>query len=104
MSKTSEVKEFNTDSFFVMENGKPHPQFSVKEMTVKKGDKIRINVNTINGTHNFNIDEFTVHVETPTEEITAVEFTADKAGEFVYYCSMPGHRSNGHWGTLKVVE
>ena len=51
-----EVKEFNTDSFFVMENGKPHPQFSLKEITVKKGDKVKINVNAINGTHDFKID------------------------------------------------
>ena len=99
-----QVKEFNTNSFLVMENGKPHPQFSLKEITVKKGDKVKINVNAINGTHNFNIDEFNVHQETPTGKITVVEFTADKAGEFIYYCSMPGHRANGHWGTLKVVE
>ena len=101
---TGEVKKFNTDSFFVMENGKPHPQFSLKEITVKKGDKVKINVNAINGTHNFNLDEFNIHSETPTGKVTAVEFTADKVGEFIYYCSMPGHRANGHWGTLKVVE
>ena len=98
------VKEFNTDSFFVMENGKPHPQFSLKEITVKKGDRVRINVNSINGTHDINIDEFNVNSETPTGQITVIEFTADKAGEFIYYCSKPGHRANGHWGTLKVVE
>ena len=101
---TGEVKEFNTDSFLVMENGKPHPQFSLKEITVKKGDKVKININPINGTHNFNVDEFNVHAETPTGEVTTVEFVADKAGEFIYYCSMPGHRANGHWGTIKIVE
>jgi|SRR3989344_3014307 len=104
VSGTGKVKEFNTDSFFVVENGKPHPQFSLKEITVKKGDKVKININPINGTHNFNLDEFNVHSETPTGQVTTVEFTADKVGEFIYYCSMPGHRANGHWGTLKVVE
>ncbi|HLC67902.1 MAG TPA: plastocyanin/azurin family copper-binding protein [archaeon] len=96
------VKEFSMDSFYVMENGKPHPQFSLNNIEVNKGDTVRIYVNVINGTHNFNIDEFNVQSETPTGEVTVIEFVADKSGEFVYYCSKPGHRANGHWGTLKV--
>ena len=98
-----QVKEFNTNSFFVMENGKPHPQFSLKEITVNKGDTVRIHVNVTKGMHDFNIDEFNVHSATPTDQTTVVEFIADKSGDFVYYCSMPGHRDLGHWGTLKVV-
>ena len=60
-------------------------------------------MNTTSGTHDFNIDEFNVHASTPTGKVTPVEFVADKSGEFVYYCSLPGHRENGHWGTLKVL-
>jgi len=96
-------KVFYTDSFFVMENGKPRPQYSVKEMIVNKGDKVVVYVNTTTGTHDFNIDEFGVKVETPTGEVTKIEFIADKTGDFVYYCSKPNHRTNGHWGTLKVL-
>ena len=65
---------------------------------------MRIKVTVTKGMHDFNIDEFNVHVKTPLNEQTAVEFTADKAGKFIYYCSMPGHRANGHWGTLTVTE
>lgn len=54
--------------------------------------------------HNFNIDEFNIHSETPTNKETTVEFTADKVGKFIYYCSKPGHRANGHRGTLIVTE
>ncbi|MBI4020948.1 MAG: cupredoxin domain-containing protein [Candidatus Aenigmarchaeota archaeon] len=99
-----DVQEIAMDSFVVFADGKPHPQFSVKEITVTRGDRVRFLVNTTSGSHNINIDEFNVHAETPTGQVTVVEFVADRAGEFVYYCSMPGHRQNGHWGTLTVVE
>lgn len=103
--KTSEapVKEFVMTSFYEMEDGKPFPQYSVKELRVKKGDRVRIKVTNTKGSHDINIDEFGVKAETPLDQEVTVEFTADKAGEFVYYCSKPGHRQNGHWGTL-IVE
>ena len=98
------IKEFLMDSFVTFADGKPHPQFSLKDITVNKGDTVRLMVNTKSGTHNINIDELNVHDETPTGKVTTAEFVADKAGDFVYYCSMPGHRQNGHWGTLHVVS
>ncbi len=103
-NKEQTVKEFSMDSYVNMVDGKPAPRFSLENITVKKGDKVKIKINTINGTHDFVIDEFNVRSETPTGKETVVEFTADKAGEFVYYCNMPGHRANGHWGTLTVLE
>ena len=99
-----DIKDFYIDSFYTIENGKPHPQYSLKEIKVNKGDIVRIHVNTTKGTHDFNIDELNVHSETPTGQVTVIEFTADTTGNFVYYCSMPGHRQNGHWGALRVVE
>ncbi len=98
------VKEIYMDSFVVFEDGTPKPQFSVKEITANKGDTVKIHVNVTRGTHDFNIDEFNVHSATPTNQTAIVGFTADKAGEFVYYCNMPGHRQAGHWGTLKVLD
>jgi uncharacterized cupredoxin-like copper-binding protein len=98
------VKEFEMESFYTIEDGKPHPQFSVKEMSVKKGDLVRIKVTNTKGSHDFKLDEFNVFSETPLNETVTIEFVADKAGEFVYYCSKPGHREGGHFGTLKVEE
>ncbi len=98
------VKEFSMESFTEIVDGKPKPQFSLKEITVNKGDLVRIKIFVKNGKHDFKIDEFNVFADTPTEQETIVEFTADKVGEFVYYCNQPGHRAAGHWGTLKVVE
>lgn len=104
ISETGEVKEFRMESFTNIVDGQFFPQFSIKEITVKKGDLVRLLINTTSGTHNINIDEFSIHEETPAGKITVVEFVADKVGEFEYYCSKPRHRELGHWGTLKVIE
>lgn len=98
------AKEFAMDSFYEIVDGKPKPQYSLKEITVKKGDRVKIKITVTKGMHNFNIDELNIHTETPLDTTTIVEFKADKAGEFVYYCSKPNHRENGHWGKLIVTE
>ena len=103
-AKTESVKEYYMESFYTIEDGKPHPQFSLREITVNKGDTVRILVNVTKGTHDFKIDELNVASATPTGSVTVIEFVANKAGEFVYYCTMPDHRKNGQWGTLKVLE
>lgn len=93
------AKEFAMDSYYD-EKG---VWFSVKEIRVKKGDSVRIVVTNTKGMHDFVIDEFGVKQETPLNEKTVIEFVADKAGTFEYYCSMPGHRAKGQWGKL-IVE
>lgn len=98
------VKEVTMTSYTSMIDGKPAPRFSTKEITVKKGDKVKINVTVTAGTHNFNIDEYNIHEDTPLNQPVTIEFTADKTGTFIYYCAMPMHRQLGHWGVLKVVE
>lgn len=105
-SKTSmaDIKEFTMTSFVNMVDGKPKPEYSLKEIIVKKGDLVRIKVTVTSGMHDFKIDEFNVYSDTKINEEAVVEFTADKAGEFIYYCTKPGHRQNGHWGTLKVLD
>lgn len=99
-----EVKKFKMDSFYEMVDGKPKQQFSLKEITVNKGDTVRIIVTVTKGTHDFLIDEYGINAQTPLNQPTTIEFVADKAGEFVYYCSLPNHRQNGQWGTLTVTE
>ena len=93
------AKEFAMDSYYD-EKG---VWFSVKEIRVKKGDRVRIAVTNTKGMHDFVIDEFGVKQETPLNEKTMIEFVADKTGTFEYYCSKPGHRAKGQWGKL-IVE
>lgn len=104
VSEEAPVKEFAMTSFYEMKDGKPAPQFSLKEITVNKGDRVRIKVTNTKGAHDFTLNEYNIFKETPLNEEVTIEFTADKAGEFVYYCAKMNHRELGQWGTLKVLE
>lgn len=77
--------------------------FAPNTMKVKVGDKVKIIFKNTEGVHDFNLDEFNVHtgVITAGKEV-AVEFTADKAGSFEYYCAVGDHRAKGMVGTLTV--
>ncbi len=98
------VKEITMTSFYEIIDGKPKPQYSVKEIIVKKDDTLKINITVTKGKHDFKIDEYNVSVDTALNQTVTVEFKADKAGKFIYYCSMPEHCLNGYWGVLNVVE
>jgi len=104
-TNTGNVKEFSMTSFTEIIDGKYYPQYSLKNITVNKGDLVKIKLTVTSGMHDFKIDEFNVYAD--TKELNkeyVIEFVADKAGEFVYYCTKPGHRQLGHWGILKVIE
>lgn len=96
----SKVEAFTMTAYYD-EKGK---WYSLKQMTVKKGDTVKLSITNVKGMHNFNIDELGIQKDLPLNKKVVVEFTADKVGDFVYYCSMPGHRSGGQWGTLHVTE
>jgi nitrite reductase (NO-forming) len=84
-------------------SGKPF-EFSVKEIRVKKGDKVRINFTSTQGMHDWVVDEFSAKTKVlQAGQNDSVEFTADKAGTFEYYCSVPTHRQQGMVGKL-IVE
>ena len=77
--------------------------FTPSSITVKKGDKVKITFKSIDGFHDFKIDEYgiaTQQLKSPAEEV--LEFTADKVGNFEYYCSVGSHRAMGMWGTFEV--
>lgn len=76
------------------------------ELVVNQGDTVRLTV--INGDpvlHDLKIDEFSVHTgEMNADEQTVVlEFIASQAGDFQYYCSIPGHRDIGMKGVFRVI-
>ena len=77
--------------------------FNPSQITVNKGDKVKIVFTNKNGFHDFNLDEFNVHSSKISGgSSTTVEFTADKTGSFEYYCSVGNHRQMGMKGTLVV--
>ena len=77
------------------------------EIKVNAGDKVRIEFTSVDGFHDWVADEFDAATQkvkdTDDNPNTFVEFVADKAGIFEYYCSVGNHRENGMVGTL-VVE
>lgn len=78
-------------------------RFSPAIMTVNKGDSVKILFKNSGGMHNFVIDE--LGVETPVIQSgkeASVEFVANKAGTFEYYCSVGNHRQMGMIGKLTV--
>ena len=79
--------------------------FKPNEITVKKGQKVKIVLNAVSLQHDFVIDEFNVKSDTvPSGQSTEVTFTPDKTGEFEFYCSIGNHRAQGMVGKLIVTE
>ncbi len=78
--------------------------FSEEEIRVNEGDTVRITLNAIDMPHDWVVDELDARTEIaqPGETVT-VEFVADQAGEYEYYCSVGQHRAQGMVGTL-IVE
>ncbi len=102
MTATSLLSTPSVQTFNV--TGKDY-EFSLKEMRVKKGDTVRINFESVDGTHNWTLDEFEVATEQVAPgTLTSVEFIADTVGAFEYYSSIESDEANGMVGQLFVEE
>lgn len=79
--------------------------FAPSTITVRKGDRVKITLNNTEGFHDLKIDDLNVATKRiQSGEKDTIEFTADKAGSFEYYCSVGHHRDMGMKGTLVVEE
>ena len=79
--------------------------FSETEIRVRKGDKVRINFKSESGFHDWVVDAFNAKTKQVSGgQSSSVEFTADTAGTFEYYCSVGSHRSMGMVGKLIVED
>jgi nitrite reductase (NO-forming) len=79
--------------------------FTPKEIRVKTGDTVRITL-TNNSTmpHDWKVDAFSAATKVITNGQTdTIEFVANKAGTYEYYCSVGQHRQQGMVGSL-IVE
>jgi cytochrome c oxidase subunit 2 len=87
-SHPSDIREFNVNAFRF--------GYEPSIIKIKKGDKVRINVNSIDVPHGFAIDEYNINLYLDGLKTQTVEFIADKAGTFPIYCSVvcgSGHSS-----------
>lgn len=79
-------------------------EYSLKEIMVKKGEKIKLIIENIDGFHDLKIDELNIDSgRFERGETREVEFFATKSGEFEFYCSVGNHRERGMFGTL-IIE
>lgn len=79
-------------------------EFEPGTVTVKEGQKVKLNIKSVDVTHGFALPDFGVSQRLEPGKTEIVEFTADKKGTFTFFCSVAcgsGHQSMK--GTL-VVE
>ncbi len=77
--------------------------FNIDKIEVNEGDTVTINFTSIDGFHDWVVDEFEASTErVQTGKKTSVTFVASKKGTYEYYCSVGSHRANGMVGKLIV--
>lgn len=97
----SAMSEENNVKKFVIENA--GMSFKTKQLTVNKGDTVQVTFKNTGGFHDFVIDEFNAKTkQLPAGQQETIEFVADQAGDFEFYCSVGNHRQMGMKGTLTV--
>jgi len=83
--------------------GKPF-EFSLKEIRVQKGDFVRVTFTNVNGMHDWRLGGYDIGTAVLNAgDSSSVDFKADKAGTFEFYCSVGNHRQMGMVGKL-IVE
>lgn len=64
-------------------------------ITVKQGDKVKLNVKSIDVSHGFALPDYGFDQKLEPGKEIVIEFTASKKGEFTFFCSVmcgEGHR------------
>jgi len=79
-------------------------EFSPSIITVNKGDRVKLMIQSADIAHGIKIDAFNVNNRLEPGQTTIVEFVADKAGTFSFYCNVfCGDGHSGMKGTLIVI-
>ncbi len=82
-------------------NGQVNPLLKIHQ-----GETVQINlVNGEGAQHDIVIDQFGARSDMVVGKgaSSTLSFTANKTGEFIYYCSVPGHRAAGMEGRIQVL-
>ena len=81
--------------------------YSPATLTVKKGDKVSVKLINKDAAqaHSFLITDLKVKSsQVAPGKTETINFTADKAGTFEFYCDVPGHKEGGMVGKMTVSE
>ena len=63
-------------------------EYSVKEITVKKGTPVVIEITSEDRVHGFSLPAFGVRSDVIPGQVTRISFTPDKVGTFEYLCDI----------------
>lgn len=63
-------------------------EFIPSNITVNKGDKVRLIITNTDVAHGFSLSQFNVRQRLEAGKTTTVEFTADTSGTFTFFCSV----------------
>ena len=80
-------------------------EFNPDKLIVNKGERVVINIKSLDVEHGFTIDEYGINEMIGAEEEIVIDFIANKAGLFNFYSSIysgPGYGAMR--GQLIVVE
>ena len=75
------------------------------DVTLKKGEKVRLELTSLDRLHGFDLPELGIRVDVKPDETVTVRLTPEKAGAFVFHCDI--FCGDGHedlQGTIKVVD
>jgi cytochrome c oxidase subunit 2 len=79
--------------------------FQPREITVRKGETVRLSVKTADGEHCFAVDDLRVEKRVLPGRTTTLDLTPDKAGSFPFYCCLEtGAAAEKQRGRLIVTE
>jgi cytochrome c oxidase subunit 2 len=80
-------------------------EFVPGEITVNKGEPVKLEITSEDVTHGFSLPDFHVRTEIKPGQVSVVQFTPDKTGQFTFVCTVfcgSGHEDMS--GTLTVTE
>lgn len=78
--------------------------FDPSALEITAGEPVNLTItNTGQAFHDLTIDELDLQIGVDSGQTTTAGLEIDEPGEYVYYCSVPGHANAGMQGTLTVV-
>ncbi|MFH1187228.1 MAG: cupredoxin domain-containing protein [bacterium] len=79
-------------------------EFIPSAIRVKKGNKVILNITSADVEHGLAIDEYKINKTIPAGETVAIEFIADKTGQFEFYSSVYAGAGTSNMRGRLVVE
>ena len=79
-------------------------KFTPDTITIKKGIKVRLQVQSTDVTHGIAIKGLKINKKLKPGQIVNIDFIADKPGEYTYVCSVPCGKGHKQMRGKLIVE